>query len=217
MEYIRLEQLLVAHGVTVYQIAKATGIPPSTFSDWKSGRSAPKAEKLTRIADYFGIGMDELLGINPNPQTGSHRRQPGSLVPVVSGICEQEPIVTAKNLIGMELADVQEPEDYFYLAVTGNEMRNCGIINGSCVLFRKQQDVKSGSIVACQIHGKPVCVRRLERRSRRILLCTENGSNAPIALAQEDFEIGRARILGVAIEVKTKLLGDSSHVQSDSQ
>jgi len=41
--------------VTDSQIAKAIGITRSTFSDWKSGRSNPKFEKLKKIADYFGV------------------------------------------------------------------------------------------------------------------------------------------------------------------
>ena len=40
---------------------KATGISKSTFSDWKSGRSKPKQEKLQKIADYFGVSVDYLM------------------------------------------------------------------------------------------------------------------------------------------------------------
>ena len=43
------------HGVTDYEVAKQTGIPQSTFSDWKTGRSKPKVEKLVVIARYFKI------------------------------------------------------------------------------------------------------------------------------------------------------------------
>lgn len=42
-------------------IVKATGITKSTFSDWKSGRSNPKNEKLQKIADYFGVTIDYLM------------------------------------------------------------------------------------------------------------------------------------------------------------
>ena len=45
-------------GVTDYAVSKATGIPQSTFSDWKSGRSKPKLEKLKLIADYFEVSVD---------------------------------------------------------------------------------------------------------------------------------------------------------------
>lgn len=38
-------------------VAKATGIGASTFSDWKSGRSEPKRDKLEKIADYFHVPL----------------------------------------------------------------------------------------------------------------------------------------------------------------
>lgn len=49
-------------GVTDYQVSKDTGITRSTFSDWKSGRSEPKASKLKILADYFGVGIEYFLG-----------------------------------------------------------------------------------------------------------------------------------------------------------
>lgn len=42
-------------------VARNTGIPKSTFSDWKSGKSAPKQDKLQKIADYFGVTVDYLM------------------------------------------------------------------------------------------------------------------------------------------------------------
>ena len=41
-------------------VAKATGITKSTFSDWKNGRSEPKLDKLKKIADYFGVPIEYL-------------------------------------------------------------------------------------------------------------------------------------------------------------
>ena len=62
MDYQSFERLLKLHNTTVYRVAKATGIPNSTFTDWKNGRSCPKADKLRRIADFFDVTLDELLG-----------------------------------------------------------------------------------------------------------------------------------------------------------
>lgn len=42
-------------------VAKGTGITKSTFSDWKSGRSTPKNDKLQKIADYFGVSLEYLM------------------------------------------------------------------------------------------------------------------------------------------------------------
>lgn len=59
--YKRYVQLRDERGVTDYRVAVETGITKSTFTDWKSGRSAPKIEKLKLIADFFGVPVDYFL------------------------------------------------------------------------------------------------------------------------------------------------------------
>lgn len=54
-------KLLTEKGVTAYKVGKETGIASSTFTDWKTGRSVPKQEKLQKIADYFGVSLDYLM------------------------------------------------------------------------------------------------------------------------------------------------------------
>lgn len=60
--YQIFEKLLRERGVSAYKVAKATGISTGSLSDWKKGRSSPKADKLQKIADYFGVSVDYLLG-----------------------------------------------------------------------------------------------------------------------------------------------------------
>ncbi len=45
-------------------VAKATGITKSTFSDWKSGRSIPKQDKLKKIADFLHVSVGYLIGLS---------------------------------------------------------------------------------------------------------------------------------------------------------
>ena len=57
----RFSVLCAARGVKVADVARATGISPAVFSDWKKGRYQPKQDKLKAIADYFGVSLDYLL------------------------------------------------------------------------------------------------------------------------------------------------------------
>lgn len=59
--YEKYAALRDAKGVTDYAVSTATGIGASTFSDWKAGRSKPKADKLLKIAEYFGVSIEELI------------------------------------------------------------------------------------------------------------------------------------------------------------
>ncbi len=63
--YERFEDMLRLRGVKAADVARATGIGRSTFSDWKNGRSKPKREKLVKIAQYLGTTADYLDGSSP--------------------------------------------------------------------------------------------------------------------------------------------------------
>lgn len=60
--YEKYLELRKEKGISDYKVSKDTGIPKSTFSDWKSGRSKPKADKLKILAEYFGVTVDDFLG-----------------------------------------------------------------------------------------------------------------------------------------------------------
>lgn len=53
--YDMFEKLMEVHGVTPYKICKQTGIAQATLSDWKNGKSKPKAEKIKKIAAFFEV------------------------------------------------------------------------------------------------------------------------------------------------------------------
>ncbi|MGI5896095.1 MAG: helix-turn-helix domain-containing protein [Oscillospiraceae bacterium] len=70
--YEIFEQLLHQKNVTPYRVSKETGISTATLSDWKKGRSTPKMDKMQKIADYFGVSVDYLLG-NTNAKNTSSK------------------------------------------------------------------------------------------------------------------------------------------------
>ncbi len=61
-------ELRDAKGCRDSDVAKATNITKSTFSDWKNGRSEPKREKLVKIADFFGVTLEYLTTGKDSPR-----------------------------------------------------------------------------------------------------------------------------------------------------
>lgn len=61
MDYKKFEQLVRTRKITAYRVAKDLGLAPTVFSDWKSGKSKPKVDKLKKIADYFGVAIEYFL------------------------------------------------------------------------------------------------------------------------------------------------------------
>lgn len=59
--YKKFEALLAKNNITAYKVAKNTGIYSTLFSDWKSGKSYPKVDKIKILADYFGVSIEYFL------------------------------------------------------------------------------------------------------------------------------------------------------------
>ena len=202
MEYRIFENLLKMNKSSVYRVSKATGISNSTFTDWKNGRSVPKLDKMKLIADYFDVPLAYLLGEDMDSVSDS---PDGVRVPIIGEIRAGSPIITDETLLGREFADVDDADEYFFLKVCGDSMKNIGMIDGSLVLFHKQQYASDGDVVACLVGGDSATVKRFCRSGRDVVLLPENEEYEPIKISAEDFEMGDARILGVAKEVKIKL------------
>lgn len=59
--FLKLEKLVKKRGITFYALSKELGIAPTVFSDWKAGRSTPKADKMLKITEYFNVSITEFI------------------------------------------------------------------------------------------------------------------------------------------------------------
>lgn len=62
------ESLLERDGVTIADVSRATGIKQPVFSNWKRRNSKLSAKNAKLIADYFGVTIGFLMGVQENEQ-----------------------------------------------------------------------------------------------------------------------------------------------------
>lgn len=55
-----LRELLVAHGWSQRKLADESGIGQTNISNWLAGRSEPGWDGVCKIADAFGVPVDDL-------------------------------------------------------------------------------------------------------------------------------------------------------------
>ena len=60
--YEKYETIRNKHELTDYAVGKGTGIAQSCFSDWKSGRSKPKLDKISMLANFLDCRFDWIGG-----------------------------------------------------------------------------------------------------------------------------------------------------------
>ena len=60
-DYEKLKAICDSRGITMYRLGKETGIATSTLTNWGNGLYTPKYDKVSKIAKYLNIGIDEIL------------------------------------------------------------------------------------------------------------------------------------------------------------
>ena len=60
---IRLNKLLKENKITMYKLAKDFKCSKATITNWCYGYNEPKATEITRLALYFNVTTDYLLGL----------------------------------------------------------------------------------------------------------------------------------------------------------
>ena len=60
--------LLQTRDVSSYRLTKDTGLDNGLISKWKNNKSLPSADMLIKLADYFDVSVDYLLGRTDKPE-----------------------------------------------------------------------------------------------------------------------------------------------------
>lgn len=58
----RIKQLTKEKGITIAKMLKDLEMGQGTFSTWKTRGTVPSGATLQKIAEYFGVSVDYLLG-----------------------------------------------------------------------------------------------------------------------------------------------------------
>lgn len=64
MFFNNLTELCHQKGISITQLALVLNISRSNVTNWKNG-SVPKSDKIQKIAEYFNVSTDYLLGTEP--------------------------------------------------------------------------------------------------------------------------------------------------------
>lgn len=62
MVKLRIRALREDRDLRQIDVADATGIDQKTLSNYETGKTLPDAEGLIRLADFFGVSIDYLVG-----------------------------------------------------------------------------------------------------------------------------------------------------------
>ena len=191
--YAIFEKLCNEKGVTPYKVSKATNISTATLSDWKTGKSHPKANKIKILADYFGVSPEYIqtgknkfhTAINANAFQKAVQEITGKnimeelenefgdalerilqdyRIPVLRRVAAGIPIDSQEELIGYEEISDEMAENGTYFGLQiQGDSMEPGILDRDIVIVRQQEEAENGQIVVALINGNDGCCKRLKK------------------------------------------------------
>lgn len=59
---MKLREIRQQRGLSQYRAARLIGVPETQMSQWELGKTTPSLESLVKLADFYGVTLDELVG-----------------------------------------------------------------------------------------------------------------------------------------------------------
>ena len=203
----RLKELRTGHDLSQSEFAKLIKLSKSSVNMYERGEREPGLATLERIADYFNVDMDYLLGksdvVNKTQLTlaGNLPRNiipfpEMSRVPLIGAIACGAPILAEEHIEDYVDMPMHVRAD-FALTCKGDSMINARIFDGDIVYIRQQDTVENGEIAAVLTEDGEATLKRIRLFDDHIALEPENPLYKPLVYWGE--EMNTIHIIGKAV------------------
>jgi transcriptional regulator with XRE-family HTH domain len=192
--------LMEKNNVSDSKLARALELPYNTIKRITSGETTdPKISTLTLIADFFGIGIDKLLGNETYTSQALYKKP--SMVPVLSWKDLESPDSLKNINYGswgnwqpVALSSSQKLGSNAY-ALKSKKSMEPRFPTGTTFIIDPDENSEDGDIVLIQIiETGEISLRELEIDPPSRQLCSINGSSPPIQLIN-----AQHKIIGVSV------------------
>lgn len=192
------------NNVTLQKLADYLHTGVSTLSQYESGKREASFETLTKIADYFGVTIDYLLGRDED----CNLNKKAIKIPVLGTIPAGIPIEAIDDILDYEeiSEEMASKGEYFALKVRGDSMHP--IINdGDVVIIKKQDDADTGKICVVMINGYDATLKEIKKEPNGLWVLPKNPYSdfQPTFFTNEDIIKKPVRVIGVAVEIRRSL------------
>ena len=201
-----IKKLRKSKGKTLQAMAIDLGTSQQVLSRYERGERQPDQATIFRIADYFGVSVDYLLGRETSDEDRKIQSIGGFdvpdkyLIPVVGKVVAGRPIESPEYIEGYVYIEKHPAEEYFALRVSGDSMINAGIVPGALLIVHKQNYADNGDIIVASIDGEST-VKRYKENAGAVFLMPENSAYNPILITDNN----TFYIFGKVVEIRINI------------
>lgn len=202
----KLKELRKNAKITQEQLANIIGVERSSVGKYESSSTIPSNDTLCKIAEYFHVSTDYLLG-----KEESHTEKISNIYPIkkkrlplLGEIACGQPIFADEDRESYVMVGTDIDAD-FCLRAKGDSMIGARIMDGDIVFIKKMPIVNNGEIAAVIIDDEATLKRVFYYpEKQKLVLQAENSKYEPFIYVNE--ELNEIRILGKAVAFQSDII-----------
>lgn len=199
-----LLNLMNESGINTIELGKILGVSDESISNWKKGKSVPKIDVALKIANYFGVSLDELLGKPLNTERIIQIPLVGAVNAGFFSIENEEEWKNRFCSISMRLLQGRNQKECVALEVVGDSMLPL-LLPGDILIVHKQETAYNGNIViAYDTNENGYTVKRFYRQSDTVILDPVNKDYPQMKYTRPSWK--ELNLYGVCVGLERKLV-----------
>lgn len=197
----RIKELRSAGNVKQSDLAAAIQVSQAALSGYETEKFQADIDTYKRIAAFFDVSLDYLLGVTSNKVSDAgHIR-----IPVLGDVAAGIPIEAITDIVDYEEIDaaLARTGDFFGLRIKGDSMEP-RMKEGDVVIVRQQDTAETGDTVVVLVNGDSATVKKIKYRPDGITLISTNPAYDPMIYSAAEVEQLPVRVIGRVVELRAK-------------
>lgn len=177
----RLKELRKSRNLTQAELAKILGIAQPTLSGWENDKFQIDDDIKTKIADYFGVTVDYLLGREDITKLSNYLGPviETKKIPIIGTVKCGPDGLAFEDIDGYVYVDDDLTGEIFALRCKGDSMKFEAIDDGDIAIVRRQDDVECGELAVVAVNGDEGTLKRVRKFDGGIILEAANPDYPP--------------------------------------
>lgn len=206
----RIAELRKEKKLSQKEFGKIIDAAQNTVCQWENGKREPDNLTLNKIADYFEVSIDYLLGNDTKKEPFDVTKDPNYIeinksrlkrIPILGTISAGLPLYADEHIEGYTFTDLNGGAEYFALRVRGDSMNAARICDGDLVIVRRQPTVENGEIAVVLVDKENATVKRFNQNGNIVILSPQS-SNPAHQIQQYDISQTKIEVLGKVVRVE---------------
>ena len=198
----RIKELRLKNKIKQAELAATIKVSQAALSGYETGRYEADIDTYRKIAEFFNVSLDYLLGNSSSAQSALR-------IPVLGSVPAGVPLEAIEDIIDWEelpQSMASGGREYFALEVKGDSMWP-DYLPGDVVIVRRQPTCDSGEDCVVYVNGYDATLKqvRLNAEDQSLTIVPRNQSYPPRTFTADEIQSLPVTIAGVVVELRRKI------------